>query len=264
MSKLPRFVFTPRWIVLLLVALSVAAVCIRLGIWQLDRLDQRRTMNAQIRSGLAAEPVALDQVTSPRSGGLQDLAYHRVEVTGTYDPQHEVLLYGRALDGEPGHHVLTPLVFATAGPGPGTDAILVDRGWVPFALDTPPVQEAAPPSGPVTVTGFLLPTEGDPDVVIERAADGRVLTVSHDEPVALGREISLELWPLPLQLQTQSPAQTTDLPRVVPPPELDEGPHLSYAIQWFTFATIALIGYVVLVRREVRDRARHQAGGGPG
>ena len=108
----------------------------------------------------------------------------------------------------------------------------------------------------MTVIGFLLPVEETDDVVIDRDASGRVLTVRVDVPTALEGEIPYQLFPLPVQLQEQSPAQAGDLPVAIGPPQLTEGPHLSYAGQWFTFATIALVGYVVLVRREVRDRAR--------
>ena len=256
MARLPRFVLTPRWIALLVFVLVVVVTCVRLGIWQLDRLDQRRAFNAQIERGLAAEPTSLDAL-----GGEAEDAYRRVRVTGTYDPEHEVLWYGRALDGRPGHHVLTPLVYGSEQTTPGV-AILVDRGWVPAELDTTPVAPAAAPSGTVTVTGFLLPAEGGGDLVIDRDPSGRVLTVRHADPAALDGEVPYELWPLALHLQGQSPAQAGDLPALVPPPPLDEGPHLSYAVQWFTFATIALVGYVILVRREVRDRSREaeQAG----
>jgi surfeit locus 1 family protein len=258
MARIPRFVFTPRWIALLLFVLLVAGVCIRLGIWQLDRLDQRRTFNAQVTSGLAAEPVPLDAVLPPGRDpdGLDALAYRRVEVTGTYDPAHEVLLFGRALDGEPGHHVLTPLVTADGR------AVIVDRGWVPYELDTPPVEPAAPPAGEITVDGFLL-LPGEPTDEVRRGADGRLLTVTSVDVALVGEELP-SVAPMAVQLQTQDPAQPGDLPRLVGPPELSEGPHLSYAVQWFCFAAIALVGYVVLVRREVRDREREPASSVPG
>jgi surfeit locus 1 family protein len=256
MPRVPRFVFTPRWIALSVFALVVAGTCVRLGIWQLDRLEQRRALNDQIRAGLAAAPSTPDDLSS-ETDEPDDLAYRRMEITGTYDTGHEVLLYGRALDGRPGHHALTPLVYDAGGNGPpGGAAILVDRGWVPFELDVPPIPQAAPPSGPVTVTGFLVPAIGGSDAVIDRGPSGAVLTVRHADPATQRGDVPYELWPLALQLQEQSPPQSGDLPAIVPPPELDEGPHRSYAVQWFTFATIAAIGYVVLVVREAKDRAR--------
>lgn len=255
MAKLPRFLLTPRWIALLLFALVVAGVCIRLGIWQLDRLEQRRALNASVERGLAAEPVPVQQLIPPGgpTEGLGDLAYRRVTATGTLDPEHEVLLFGRALDGRPGHHVLTPLVLEDGR------VLVVDRGWVPYELDTPPVEEAAPPVGEVTVTGFLLPPVENAGAASERSPDGRILAVTSLDVATVLEAVPAPPVPLAMQLQEVLPASATELPRVVPPPELSEGPHLSYAIQWFTFATIALVGYAVLVRREIRDRDRERA-----
>jgi len=98
----------------------------------------------------------------------------------------------------------------------------------------------------------------------ERAADGRLLTVTEPDAATIAPELPAPVLPLVAQLQTQDPSQAGDLPRVVPPPELSEGPHFSYAIQWFTFATIALVGYGLLVRREVKDRRRAQDQPAPG
>ncbi|HEU4355470.1 MAG TPA: SURF1 family protein [Actinomycetota bacterium] len=251
MARRLGFLLTRRWITLLVVALVVAATCIRLGIWQLDRLEQRRALNERIRTGLAARPVPFETVP-----GTRDQAYRSVVATGTYNPEKEVLWYGRALDGQPGHHVLTPLVVGAEQTGGREVAILVDRGWVPAELGTPPVEQAAPPAGPVTVSGFLIPSGDGEDVVIDRDPAGRPLTVRLPDPAALTDAVGYDLWPLAMQLQEQSPGQTGELPITVPPPELDEGPHESYAVQWFIFATIALVGFAILARREARDRAR--------
>lgn len=258
MARRLGFLLTRRWIALLVVALVVAATCIRLGIWQLDRLEQRRALNERVRTGLAADPVPFDTLPD-----TPDQAYRSVVATGTYDPEHEVLWYGRALDGQPGHHVLTPLVVGADRTGRGEVAILVDRGWVPAELGTPPVEQAAPPAGPVTVMGFLIPAGDGGDIVIDRDPSGRPLTVRLPDPAALTGVVGYDLWPLAMQLQEQSPEQTGELPVTVPPPELDEGPHESYAVQWFIFATIALVGFAVLARREARDPGR-APGSAPG
>ncbi len=260
MARLPRFLLSPRWIALLVFALVVAGVCIRLGIWQLDRLEQRRALNANVERGLAAEPAPIDEVLPPSdpTQDLDALAYRRVTADGTFDPQHELLLFGRALDGRPGHHVLTPLTLEDGR------ALVVDRGWVPYELDTPPVEEAGPPEGSVSVTGFLLPSTEDPEAEVERSADGRLLAVTALDIETIGGALPAPAVPLVVQLQEVRPTSGRELPRIVPPPEPSEGPHLSYAIQWFTFATIALVGYVALARREVRDRARATPRSGSG
>ena len=119
-----------------------------------------------------------------------------------------MLVYGRSLDGEAGHHVVTPLLLPDGG------AVLVVRGWVPFAMQAAPVRAAAPP------------------------ANGIASSLPYD------------VFPLPLQLADQTPPQPGSLPIPVPLPTLSEGPHLSYAIQWFSFAVVAFVGAVILLRRD--------------
>ena len=127
----------PRWIGLTLFAVVVVAVCVRLGLWQLDRLEGRREVNDRYAAGLAMPPRPLEDLL------LEDgaLAYRRATATGRYDTEREVILYGRPLAGRPGNHVLTPLLLADGR------AIVVDRGWVPFEMDEPPVAAAVPPMG---------------------------------------------------------------------------------------------------------------------
>ena len=227
-------------------AVAMAALCIRLGFWQLDRLEQRRSANAARAAGLAQAPVDVgDALAEP------DAAYRPVTATGTYDPTAELVLYGRPLDGRPGDHVLTPLVL-----GDGT-RVLVDRGWVPTAEDAdrtvPPA--AAPPAGPVTVEGVLVPGE-DGDAFGDQDPVGATVirAVNLDELVAAGAAVAPTGYVL---LTAQTPAPAT-LPVPAPLPPEDEGPHLSYAIQWFAFATIALVGAVIVLRR-----GRRQAGDQP-
>ncbi|HEX6131155.1 MAG TPA: SURF1 family protein [Actinomycetota bacterium] len=224
-----------RRLVLLGVAMVAAAVCVRLGFWQLDRLEQRRALNARIEAGLAGPPQPVEALLDAPA---DEIAFRRVTASGTWDAAHEVLLYGRALDGRPGNHVLTPLVLG------GGRAIVVDRGWVPTDASGPPMAgEAAAADGPVSVTGTLLPSEdGDGD----EAAGGIVRAV---DVAALDGRVPADLVPgRYLLLASQEPAAAAPTPAA--PPEPDEGPHLSYAIQWFAFAAIALVGYVLLARRD--------------
>jgi len=234
-----RFLLKPRWIALGLFALLMTGLCLRLGFWQLDRLDGRRYFNRRYEAGMLADPAPVERLME--SGG--DLLYRRATATGTYDPSREVILYGRTNQGEPGNHVLTPLRLSDGR------AILVDRGWVPFAMDAPPVTAAAPPAAAVSVTGLLAPSEpgGAPP------SDGPVTTVTRADLDRVGRQLPYPLLPFYLQLRSQVPAQVSELPVPPPVPTLDDGPHLSYALQWFAFATIAAFGFGLLVWREVHD-----------
>ena len=199
---------------------------------------------------LSAPAARLIDVLAEASPG--DLAYRRVEAEGTFDPEHEVILYGRTQSGRTGNHVLTPLII-----GDGT-AITVDRGWVPLTDDDPPLGDAAPPTTPVRIRGVLLPTEaaGDGEA---GAGSPRIAFTKVDLP-ALENQVPYPLAPFYLLLTSQDPAQE-GLPETAPLPDPAESPpHLSYAIQWFTFATIAVVGFAILVRREYR---RASAAGGP-
>ena len=242
-----RFLLRPRWIGLTVVTIAAVATCVGLGMWQLDRLEGRRAFNERYAAGLAAAPRSLEDLLD--DGG--PLAYRRAIATGRYDTGHEVILYGRTLDGQAGNHVLTPLVLADGR------AIVVDRGWVPFEMDEPPVAAASPPVGEVEVKGPLFADQPGGAGEID-PNEGRVTTVSTVDLEAIARGAPYEFVPWFLQLQAQSPAGKA-LPATDRPPELDEGPHLSYAFQWFAFATIAGIGYLVLARREMRSAREAQA-----
>jgi surfeit locus 1 family protein len=236
-----RFLFRPRWIGLTVFAIAAVVLCVLLGLWQLDRLDGRRATNERIEAGRAAEPAPLQDLLV-EGGGLD---YRQAVATGRYDPSHEVILYGRTLEGRPGNHVLTPLVLTDGR------AIIVDRGWVPFEMDEPPIAEAAPPGGRVEVSGTLLAPEPGGAGSIQPGAD-KVTTVRSVDVEAIARDVPYDLLPWFLQLRDQSPASGA-LPVPEPPAELTQGPHLSYALQWFAFAVIAAVGYLVLIRREIME-----------
>jgi surfeit locus 1 family protein len=221
-----------RHTILIAVSVIVAATCVRLGFWQLDRLEGRREVNAMLEGrGDAPE--------RPVTGAPADeLPYSRVRATGTYDPSHEWILSGRTTaEGAPGNHVLTPLEL-----GDGT-AVVVDRGWVPLEVtDVPVTGTAAAAGGHVTVAGVAMP----PDETTPASPAPSIATT-----VDLARAgLPYRLLPVYVLLQTQSPTQ--QLPVPAPPPTFDEGPHLSYAIQWFSFATIAVVGCGVLLVRDHR------------
>ena len=220
--------------ILIVIALVVAGTCVRLGLWQLDRLHGRRQTNAMLEAR-SAEPVA--PITSLDA---EALPYRDVTATGTYDPRHEWILSGRSQGGVAGNHVLTPLVLDD-----GT-AVVVDRGWVPLDVGGVPVTgTAAAPGGRVTVIGLALP----PDQVTAPATSPAPSITTR---IDLGRaDLPYGLLPVYVLLQSQDPSQ--DLPAIVAPPTFDEGPHLSYAIQWFAFASIAVIGCIVLLARDRRE-----------
>jgi surfeit locus 1 family protein len=237
--------WSKRLVKLLAAALLVATTCVVLGIWQIARLHQKQQFNAAVRAGLAAPPVPVETLLPD---GVDPLAmrYRRVEATGTYDVAHEFVLYGRTQSSQAGNHMLTPLRLADGR------AILVDRGWVPLNVDEPGAGEVAPPSGDVRVEGVLFSSEGDPPGAAGQADTGET-TLAKVDLATIQSQLPYRIAPDYLLLQRQSPPQSSRFPDPAPLPELSEGPHLSYAVQWFTFATIAIVGFVVLAVREGRD-----------
>jgi len=195
-------------------ALLIAAACLRLGVWQLDRLAQRRDRNAQLAARLALPPLQV----ATRNISADSARQRRVVARGRYDFARERVWPGRSFEGTPGVALVTPLRL------PDGSEVLVDRGWVPspdaFHVD----REAYREPDTATVAGLaLVPPRGRGDV----------------DPTGF----------LPFVIQQEGPPAAGGLPRRWPPPALDNGPHLSYAIQWFSFAVIVLVGTAALLRR---------------
>jgi cytochrome oxidase assembly protein ShyY1 len=229
-----------RWIVGTVLVAAIVFGCVEAGFWQLRRLDQRRHLNARIRER-SAETVPLpdvDAATDP-----DDLTYRRVDLTGTYDPGHEVLVRFRSRTGLPGYEVLTPLRMEA------DVVVLVDRGWVPLEDgDRWPVADMAPPPGEVEVTGLLAPAEGG-STRLEHRPDG-VAVVAAIDPAKLRRAVGDgDLYPVYLLADEGGAGEHSSFPVAVDPPALTEGPHRSYAVQWFLFASVGVVGWIALLRR---------------
>lgn len=238
------FAREPKWLLSHLLVLLLVVAMIGLAFWQLDRRQEKKDRNALI-VGRQEQPVApVDEVVrpgDPTSLG-DDVKFREVTATGTYDQDAEVLVRNRSFDGAPGSWVLTPLVLED-----GT-AVVVNRGWVSVTGEQTLSPVARPPTGRVTVEGSLQASQtrgafGPTD------PGGEVLdTLSRVDLERYQEQVDEDLYPVWIQLATQDPEQGVQ-PTPVPLPELDEGPHLGYAVQWFTFTLIALIGYPIILRR---------------
>lgn len=251
-SSVYRFALRPRWLVGHVVIVVLVVVLVNLGFWQLRRLDERRAANARIEAGAAGAPS--EEIDFRADPGA--LAWQRYRLTGTFDRAHEVLVRGRVQGGLPGYEVLTPLVV-----GPDR-AVLVDRGWIPQQVgDRWPEKDAAPPSGEVTVTGTARPPERAPARRAE--GGGGVPVVSSVQPAQLAASGAVPVELAPVWLVATQGASAGELPVALPPPDLGDGPHLSYAIQWFLFSAIAAAGWVVLVRHTARRPAAADPDPGP-
>lgn len=226
--------------------LGVVAVLVGLGQWQVQRLDEVRTSNARLEERAAADPVPLDVLLDAVDADPAALEFRRVTVTGVFRPEEEVLQRNRIQRGLQGLDVLTPLDL-----GDGT-TLLVRRGWVPTTMDTPPVTDAPPPAGTVTVSGVLERSVAQPSFGARDPADGVLARVFHPDTGRLDRQMSGTLLPVVLRMDALPGTDATTLPA---PPEaagLDEGSHLSYAVQWHLFALLALVAYALWWRSRFR------------
>nr|WP_283251156.1 SURF1 family protein [Rhabdothermincola salaria] len=241
----------------LFVAACVVAM-VAAGIWQLDRLDERRAANRLVVAAQEERPAPVTELvpegTSASADDVDAVQYRTATVTGTYLVDGQVLVRNRTYEGAPGYWVLTPLVQAD-----GT-AVVVNRGWVPFDVQPDgPWDRFAPPAGPVTVTGLVRPPQvRDTGGIVsspEDPAEGVLRTLSRVDVARLDQQVDVALLPLYLDLRAQEPPQPESVPVPVPAPQLDEGPHLGYAGQWFIFAALTVVVYPLLLRRVARNRA---------
>ena len=221
--------------------LGMCALCVRLGFWQLDRLEQRRARNAAIRGATAQPPLRLDSVAA--TADPQAFAWRRAEAAGRYHHAGDMVVRGRSREGRPGVHLVSPLVLADGR------VVMVNRGWVPSpdgtSADVRPLRTA----GPVRVSGALLPITVSADRGLP--IPGRAGTDTTWRRVDLAAARARSPGPLvPLVLQQLPEDGDGESPPVPEPlPSLSEGNHLSYAVQWFSFATIGVIGLLILVLR---------------
>jgi surfeit locus 1 family protein len=248
MSKsLGQRLITPRWIITTVLVLIAAAVMVRLGIWQLDRLAQRRAFNASVEAQVSAP--ALD-LNSSIPANLTGMEYRPVVVRGTYDPQNQVVLRNQALEGQLGDHLLTPLRIS------GSDqAVLVDRGFVPLdEVESGSLAKYAQP-GEVTLKGQVrlghVPTfAGVRDPALAPGQKRLDAWNSINLP-RIAQQMPYPLLPVYVELAPAS-AGTNGPVTSLDQPDLTEGPHMGYAFQWFSFAAILLVGYPFFIRTELR------------
>jgi surfeit locus 1 family protein len=241
--------FTGRrlWMTLLVIA-GTLALC-RLGIWQLDRLAQRRAINSALSTRMAQPVAALDGT----SIDPEALEYRRVVARGVFDSAQEVALRNRELGGLPGVRILTPLRISGS-----ETAVLVDRGWLPLELaDQGERQAFAPPAGEVLVAGIARRSQEsqggpqDPPLSPERPRLDAWFRVNI---TGIQQQTGYPL--LPLYIEQQPAPGDPELPRRVAAADLGEGPHLGYAVQWFAFAIILLAGYITIAYQQARRGAR--------
>jgi surfeit locus 1 family protein len=241
-----RFALRPLWLLSHGFALGLVLLFVVLGFWQLDRHDQKVDRNRTIEARTAVPATPVTDLLGPAGQGPGDaLRYRQASAEGTYLAGADVLIDNRSNDGLPGASVVTPLRLEDGS------VLAVSRGFQGFESGT--IDPPDPPSGPVRVEGTLLPWD-DRDCGVRSADDSEVVGTACLKRSVVEAEVGEPVLDAVLQRTVSSPEDAAVLVPV-PLPDLDAGPHRSYAVQWFIFATIGLVGYPLILRRVARDRA---------
>ena len=239
-----RILLTRRWIGYLSLAVVFAVACVGLGMWQFARLDEARVQISRIEANYDAAPVAIGTALAPGHPFVPQQTWLPVIAQGTYDVEHQLLVRSRPRDGQVGFEVLTPLRLVDGR------VFIVNRGWIPSGETTAETSAVpAPPQGDVSVVARLKPSE--PALAGRDATSGTVATIELgliDE--ILGGDVITGAYGL---LVSETP-DVSPMPSAAIRPELDEGPHLSYALQWILFAILGFVGLGLAVRNERRIR----------
>lgn len=244
-------ILSRRWILTTILVICAMGVMVRLGIWQLDRLEARRSFNNRVIAQVNQEALDLNEVNGKPI--LSNMEYRKVRVVGEYDHSEQVALRNQYWGNEWGVHLVTPLRIKGSN-----EVILVDRGWIPAGDFQSGDWSKFDEPGQVTVSGILRNSQ-------DRADFGN----RKDPQTSNGTE-TLKAWNfvnidrlaeqmtiplLPVYIQQSPDPSWTSLPyRFQPVLDLTEGPHLGYALQWFTFAAILGLGYPFFIQRQERRR----------
>jgi len=233
--------FSRAWVVATLLVLGGTAFCIRMGVWQLDRLEQRRAFNAQVVTMRAEKMLDL---TRSVPANISTMEWRAVTVTGEYDFEHQVTLRNQFNGDQYGYHLITPLRF------PG-GAVLVNRGFIPADQNSTPADwRKYDETGQVTITGQIRLGQEKPAFGGVADADVAHLDVWNNFDV---NRISAQIpYPILSVFVQPNEIEGDNIPPISFQPEIEltEGPHFGYALQWFSFATILFFGYPFYLRKQ--------------
>jgi cytochrome oxidase assembly protein ShyY1 len=233
-----------RWLGLLVFVVVLGGIFVRLGEWQIHRLEQRQERNAVV---VAHENNPVVPLAQRGYGVIEDGdQWQRVTLTGTFDASHQLEIRYRSNDGATGTEVVTPLRTSDG------KTVLIDRGFIVRAAgEAPPASLPAPPSGTVTVMGHLRRSENGSTEAITPAL-GAVRLINAP---AISAWLGTDVVDGYIGLLEVTPAQDGPFIPVVTP-TLDEGPHFWYAVQWFMFTGIAVTGLFVFIRGDIVARRK--------
>ncbi len=243
-----KFLLSPKWIAFTLIVILSLPAFDALSQWQWRRLHQRQDFNTQIEQAQARPAVSLKSLVKLSGKNVTvrgDAQWRSVGVSGYWDMTHQVLVRKKSFESDMGFWVITPLVQSNGV------AVLVNRGWTPAkdsALHTPDVM--TPPQGLIHITGRIRIVNSSGPAQPTDLPRGQVNTIVPKQIVSQGQVLGNAY----LEMTASRPQSLTSDLKQIDPPEISEGPHRSYALQWIFFAIMTVIGWAILVRNEYLDR----------
>ncbi|WP_312179818.1 SURF1 family protein [Arthrobacter sp.] len=239
-----KFLLSGRWLGWFALVCALAAVCAYLGTWQMERREAVREDIGWVETNYSAAPVPYEEAARYFEEFDPSAEWLPVELTGTYDTANQRIVRNRPLSGRPGYEVLVPLKLDD-----GT-AVVINRGWLPIGDNEAGWPDDIPeaPAGEVTVTARIKPAE---PALLRGAPEGQLASIDLTEyERQAGYPLQLAAYG---QLDTEDPAPATR-PEAAPMPSVDEGPHLSYSLQWYAFGLLFFVGLGYAARQEAWNR----------
>jgi cytochrome oxidase assembly protein ShyY1 len=239
-----RFLLRPKWIAFHLLVVVGIVTMINLGFWQLRRLDDRQAFNAVIEERYDEPAEVIDEVLTPGTDP-DDVEWRPVTTSGRYLDDQGILVVNRSQNGRAGVNAVVPLQLADGR------VLLVNRGFVPLTFDVP-----STPTSDVEVTGRLRASQERRLGQLSDPAAGELREVQRLDLDRLTDQFDAPLVPMYVDLIASTPRESGPFPEPVIAPDLSEGNHLSYAVQWFIFAIAVGVGWVLAVRRSIAGHRR--------
>lgn len=245
-----KFLLTPKWIAVTLICFAMLPAFQALSNWQWHRLSDRQVYNVQIQSQIDKEPIALSEIMSEDSQTLSvqpNSQWRTVEMTGVWLESDQVLVRKKSLESDLGLWVVTPLQLE------GGAVVMINRGWTPAAdsaVDSPIVAEL--PSGKIEVLGRVRDVQERTKPAPTDLPDGQVDRIIPLEIVNSPKTVSNAY----VEMTASRPESKSSDIRTLPEPEVTEGAHRSYALQWMFFEIMTIIGWVILVRNELKEQRK--------
>lgn len=241
-AEMYRFLVRPAWIAFHLLVVAAVVLMINLGFWQLRRLDERKDFNRAVSERGEEPPTPLADLLAEPGFDPDESEWRRVTVSGSWIPA-QVLVFNRTQRGAAGDNVLTALASDDGS------TVLVNRGFVALGAEIP---EA--PSTEAIVLGRVRLDQSRQRGQLTDSQDGVITEVRRIEIDELAPQFTGDLAPVYIDLIESEPAVEPTDPAPLPAPELGEGNHLSYAFQWYIFAILVVVGWVLAIRHSIHTR----------